>query len=150
MEDREALRRFRCLNNKHRSLLQKKLDKYGLFLGQQRILFYLDRHGGTTQKELGINLDIKKESLSNSLTRMEKAGFLYRSLGVEDRRKRLISLSEHGKAIADECRAEILDVNESMFLTFDEEEIAYIETLFIRMYENLSDYENTMKREGIE
>ena len=106
---------FRNLMKKHRCVVQNYLNKFGLYIGQPRVLFYLEDNPGISQKELSEMLDISKEATSVSTRRLQKAGFLERNECQKDRRINLLSLSDQGLAIVKELRLNFDIINSFMF-----------------------------------
>lgn len=74
--------------------------------GQGRILAILKMQPEITQKELSYLLDMRNQSLSELLAKLEKAGYVTRTQSTEDRRVMNIKLTEEGKKAADEMQAE--------------------------------------------
>lgn len=106
---------FRILMRKHRSIVQNYLNKFGLYLGQPRVLFYLEDNPGISQRELSEMLDISKEATSVSTRRLQKAGFIERHECQSDRRINLLSLSDQGLAIVKDLRLNFDIINSYMF-----------------------------------
>lgn len=69
--------------------------------GSHRILEALLReNAGVSQNKLAELVDIRKQSLSEVVVRMERDGLVERRLDAKDQRKNLIFLSEEGRAQA--------------------------------------------------
>lgn len=113
---------FRSLMKRHRNIVQNYLNKFGLYMGQPRVLFYLEEHPGVSQKELAEMLDISKEATSVSTRRLEKSGFIERHECKEDRRINLLSLSKHGFEVVEDLRFNFDKLNSLMFTDLNENE----------------------------
>lgn len=69
--------------------------------GQVPILCMLDRAGGIlSQTELGSRFELKPGTLSETLSKMEAAGYIERTRGTKDRRQLFVKLTDAGRAQA--------------------------------------------------
>lgn len=140
--DEIAIKNYRRMNRLHRSVLQKTLDQFGLYLGQHRILFQLMKQEEMTQKQIADKLDMKKETLSVSLTRMEKSGLLIRKNDKQDHRIKKITLTQQGLETAKLCYGLIQEADQAMFTDFSQEEVERVSLLFAQMCQNLEAFKN--------
>lgn len=88
-----AMARFHRLYAKG---LSKRLEPHGVRPGYLDVFFRLWERDGITQKELHRTLDVEQATLSNTLKRMERDGFLVRKRNPKDRRQTLIELTDTG------------------------------------------------------
>lgn len=90
---------FHALNQRAR-LFSKSLNTYlvehGLYSSQWSILFCLHNFGTMTQTQIWKYLNVEAPTVTRSLARMEKNGWVTRSQG-EDKRERLIELTDEAK-----------------------------------------------------
>lgn len=68
--------------------------------GQGRVLALLKLQPEISQKELGYLLDMRQQSLSELLAKLEQKGYITRTPSQEDRRTTVITLTEAGRAAA--------------------------------------------------
>ncbi len=91
-------------------------------MGRERILALLDKAGSLSQRKLAEELDIRPQSVSELLVKLEKDGYITRTQNEQDKREILVSLSEEGKKRA----GEVKDLEEKQTADFlaplDEEE----------------------------
>lgn len=113
---------FRNLRKKHHSIVQNYLNELGLYMGQPRLLFYLEDHPKISQRELSEMLEISKEATSVSTRRLEKAGFIERHSCLEDRRINLLNLSDKGLKVVEDLRANFDRINNLMFADLKQDE----------------------------
>lgn len=78
------------------------LETYGFGRAHHRVLHFVYRHPGLMVAELLTILDITKQSLSRVLRELVAGGFIEQRPGAEDRRQRLLHLTETGAALAEE------------------------------------------------
>lgn len=75
------------------------LAQYGFGRAHHRVVHFVGRHPGiTVGKLLGI-LRITKQSLNRVLGQLLRQGFIVQHRGVEDRRQRLLELTESGREL---------------------------------------------------
>lgn len=113
---------FRNLRKKHHSIVQTYLNELGLYMGQPRVLFYLEEHPKISQRELSEMLDISKEATSVSTRRLEKGGFIERHECLNDRRINLLNLSDKGFKVVKDLRENFDKINNLMFVDLDKNE----------------------------
>ncbi len=73
-------------------------------MGRERILTLLDEEGTLSQNKLAEQLEIRPQSVSELLVKLEKDGFIVRTQNEQDKREILVSLSDEGKKRADEVK----------------------------------------------
>ena len=89
---------------------------------QNRILHILAKEGAMTQRALTEHLGIQPGSASEVIGKLEKAGLILRVTSDEDRRTADISLTDAGKAQAEEHTAKQREKLREMFSALTEEE----------------------------
>lgn len=113
--------------------------------GQGRVLALLKAKPETTQRELSFLLDMRQQSLSELLAKLEEKGYITREKSAEDGRVTVVRLTEAGAEAAPspqqmETRADALDC-------LDEEEQAQLEALTNKVTESL---ESKLEEMGID
>lgn len=76
------------------------LAEYGLGRAHHRVLHFVDRHPGLRVADLLEILKITKQSLARVLKQLVDEGWIAQKAGVEDRRERLLHVTEKGAALA--------------------------------------------------
>lgn len=77
---------------------------HALTLSQMTILGDLDRHGTATIAELADRSQVRVQSLTLSMNRLDELGFITRTTDPSDRRRQLIDLSDTGRKVLAEDR----------------------------------------------
>lgn len=113
---------FRSLMRRHRNIVRNYLCKLGLYIGQPRVLFYLEDNPEISQKELSENLDVSKEATSVSIRRLEKGGFIIREECQDDRRVKLLKLSDQGERVVKDLRLNFDEINSFMFTDLNDKD----------------------------
>ena len=113
--------------------------------GQGRVLALLKAKPETTQRELSYLLDMRQQSLSELLAKLEEKGFVTREKSAEDGRVTVVRLTEQGAEAAPSPeqmsqRADALDC-------LDEDEQAQLEALTTKVTASL---EQKLEEMGID
>lgn len=90
--------------------------------GQNRVLHILAREGTMTQRAMTERLGIQPGSASEVIGKLERAGLVLRAESEEDRRTANISLTQAGKAQAEELSAQRQNQMHEMFAALTDEE----------------------------
>ena len=75
------------------------LAQYGFGRAHHRVIYFVGRNPGMTVSELLGILRITKQSLSRVLGQLVEEGFITQRPGLNDRRQRLLELTEKGVAL---------------------------------------------------
>lgn len=100
----------------YRQIIQRKMKKHNIDISFEMLhimknLRYTDK---INQQELANLTDKDKSSLSYLIKNMEKRGFIIRIESKEDKRSKLVLLTEEGKRIHDEIVIIVNDVYEKL------------------------------------
>jgi DNA-binding MarR family transcriptional regulator len=75
------------------------LEQYGFGRAHHRVVHFVGRHPQMTVGELLGILRITKQSLNRVLGQLVRQGFIVQHRGIEDRRQRLLELTESGREL---------------------------------------------------
>ena len=75
------------------------LDEQNMGRAHHRAIYFIGRNPGITVSELLTILNITKQSLSRVLSSLVETGYVVQKKGPEDRRQRLLFLTETGTAL---------------------------------------------------
>jgi len=75
------------------------LDEYGFGRAHHRVVHFVGRHPHMTVGELLLILRITKQSLNRVLGELVRQGFIIQHRGPQDRRQRLLELTEKGREL---------------------------------------------------
>ena len=75
------------------------LASYGFGRAHHRVIYFVGRHPEMTVTELLAILRITKQSLSRVLSQLVRQGFIIQHRGAQDRRQRLLELTEKGREL---------------------------------------------------
>lgn len=126
------------INHRMRMLYEGKAS-------QSRILIILQEQKVMTQKHLTEVLGIQPGSVSEILSKLEKADLISRTQSEKDHRTMEISLTENGKKLADEAITQRQKRHEQMFLCLTEDEQ---ETLLLLLEKLAQDWDERFSLSG--
>ena len=84
----------------------KILARYGFGRAHHRVIYFVGRFPAITVSELLDILRITKQSLSRVLSQLIREGFVTQRPGTQDRRQRLLTLTDKGRALERELSEE--------------------------------------------
>ncbi len=120
-----------------------------LTLSQVRLLVFLRHHGGSAhQKELEDFFGVTHPTLIGIIKRLEAKGMVAVSIDNDDRRARIISLTESGDKECDYARKGVEKVEAILVEGFTEEEIIQLGNMLDRVMDNLRKNVNTYTQKG--
>jgi MarR family transcriptional regulator, organic hydroperoxide resistance regulator len=83
----------------HRARAATLLEEYGLYPGQERILFLLWGEEGLTLSKLAEKLEVQAPTITKMITRMESSGILERRAAPWDSRTTQVFLTGKGRGM---------------------------------------------------
>lgn len=114
-------------------VLEQKLRPYGLSPTQYNVLRILRGSGGDglCQSDIGTRLVAQVPDVPRILDRMERAGWVKRERGVEDRRVVMASLTETGLTLVGELDVPLVEMMSGMFSGLSETELQCLNDLLV-------------------
>ncbi|MBS5115086.1 MAG: MarR family transcriptional regulator [Erysipelotrichaceae bacterium] len=142
MKKEEPTHLFGNLMRKHDYLLHLACQKYGIYRGQHHILRTLMKYPGLTQHELAQKTNIAKASITTSLNRMEKNGFVARKKSQTDGRCNIIFITQKGVEAIQGCEKEIDKIKKALFSELNEEEVESFNHIVVKLIQGLDHIDN--------
>ncbi len=140
MDYRALFFKIRTVGHLHRKNIEDILNEVDLFYGQHPILIALERKGPSSQKEIAEELHVSAPSITNSVKRLTKKGFITCDVKEEDRRSRILCLTDKGLEVSNHCK--------SLFDTMDKETCSNIDANDLIIFEKVLDTMiNNLKKE---
>ncbi|HNT75852.1 MAG TPA: MarR family transcriptional regulator [Anaerolineae bacterium] len=121
----------------NRGIMHNLVSGLGLHESQPYLLKALWEQDGLTHSELAEWLHVSAATVSNTVKRMEKAGFVERRHDPEDERVSRVYLTEAGRDIQEQVKRMWREFEKQMFVGFSAEELATLETFLARISDNL-------------
>ncbi|MGM9614779.1 MAG: MarR family winged helix-turn-helix transcriptional regulator [Oscillospiraceae bacterium] len=136
MEDTELLSLLTDMSRIHSAYVERRLLHLGLHSGQGAIISALGECGPSSQKDLAEYRHVSAATISVMLRRMEKNGFVVRSVS-DDGKRNLISLTEEGNGMYEALCRDRSGEPERVFAGLTPEELAVAEKIFRTVSDNL-------------
>lgn len=115
----------------------KHLREFGIHPGQMPVLGLLSKQEGLSLREIADILHIKPPTVTVSVKRLEKSGFICKKEDEKDQRVSRIYMTEEGKALDQEVRQSMEETEKILTVGFSEEEQEQLKQFLRRMTENL-------------
>ena len=122
----------------HRGSVGDALAEVGLHVGQEMVLLHLWQRDGLTPSELAEALGVEPPTVTNMLSRMERAGLLKRCRDPEDARCTRVYLTEQGRELRAPVERCWEAVEEHALSGVTAEEEALLRDLLVRLHDNLT------------
>lgn len=128
-----------------RGEMRKVCEENGVPVGYRGLLFHLAHNDGCSQRELAAKAGLQPSTVSITLDKMERDGYIYREKSAEDLRLVKLHLTEKGMRI-DRLNRERIEVLERRFAgTVSPEER---EQLIVLLEKVMDGYQNFVKTEN--
>ena len=88
----------------HSAFLFGEIEKFGITGGQFQFLMGLSREDGITQEELANNFHMNESTIARALRKLEDAGMVQRKVDENNRRRKIITVTEKGIATVDHIK----------------------------------------------
>lgn len=123
--------------------LNDVLSQYGLYRAQWSILHYLTNNGSATLIELAHYLRVEKPTITRTINRLEKIGYLSHIPG-KDRREKRMEMSEAGAALYIEVRKAVDSLEEGILSGISDEQQQETTRIMKQMRHHLTSKEHTV------
>lgn len=121
----------------HKALIDSRVREIGIHRTQHRILMHLARDGMLpSQKELAERLDITPAAVTGALKKIERDGYVERTLGHDNRYNEL-KITDKGRELVKRTRELFSEADTSMFEGFTDEELTTYIACLAKLQENI-------------
>ena len=115
---------FHLLHQKSRSI-KKQMDTglkdHNLYMSQWSILYCLNKFGEMSQTDIWTYLNVEAPTVTRTLERMEKSGWIVRKQGT-DKRERIIVMTEEAKTTFHTVMKQVAEMEKELLQHFTDEE----------------------------
>jgi DNA-binding MarR family transcriptional regulator len=122
----------------HRGGVGATLAELGLHVGQEMVLSHLWKKDGLTPSELTERLGVEPPTVTNTLSRMEKAGLLERCRDPGDARCTKVYLTDKGRQLREPVERRWEAVQKRAFAGITADEEALLRDLLVKIHGNLT------------
>ena len=138
MQKRDIGYLIKNINDKLKAKADADFKRYHLTLSQSRVFAFLHSNGGqATQKEIEVFLEVSHPTVVGIVSRMEQNGHVTSRIDEQDKRNKIVKLTEAAEALVMDMEQDI-SANEQKMLTFlSDEEIEQLRELLLTVYKNL-------------
>ncbi|MGL5766988.1 MAG: MarR family winged helix-turn-helix transcriptional regulator [Sarcina sp.] len=127
-------------NNFYRS--RKVIEEYGLYVGQPQFLFTLYKEEGLRQKDIAEKLEIQAPTVTVTVKRLEKSGFITKSVDEKNKRVSRLYLTEKGRKACEELQDVMRSVHDEIFSVLTGEEKNKFKELLIKINTRIDEENN--------
>lgn len=115
------------------------LKRHNLTLSQSRVLIFLLRNGGKAmQKEIEEELEVSHPTTVGLVSRMAQNGFLTVRPDMDDRRNRIVCLTQHAIEVGSDMDNLIGQMDEKMLSSIPEEQQKLLVQMLEIIYKNVN------------
>ena len=134
-------KKLRMIHNKFREVADRNLQKYNLTAAQLEILVYLKCSGEEEihQRQIEEWFQLKDPTVTGLLNPLEEKGFLTRRPNPNDRRYRVVELTEKGGELLSQMWEEAKGMENKIYSGFSEEELGQLSGFLDRILDSLSE-----------
>jgi len=137
-EDESLNHLFVRVRHLHHQCAVGRFESLGLNYGQPPILFELLKKDGLTQKELSQLRNVSPATITVTLKRMEKAGWITRRVDSEDSRVSRVYLTDKSRQLQLPLKALETQLDDETFRSFNDTDKALMRRFLLQMWDNLS------------
>ena len=135
-----AMHLFIRVSHMHHAAIEGRVMKLGFHHSQHRMLMHLARYEHIpSQKELADAMGITPAAVTTTLKRLEKEGYITRTVTDEDNRRNEIRITDEGLKAINESRVLFDSVDRQMFKGISEDELKAFTATLERMRDNLGE-----------
>lgn len=139
----EFFHQFVLLYRSFEHHLNDVLSIYGLYRAQWSILHYLTNNGSATLVELAHYLRVEKPTITRTIARLEKIGYLSHVPG-KDRREKRVEMSASGAALYVEVRKAVDLLEEGILSGIPDDHQLETTRIMKQMRHHLTSKEHTL------
>lgn len=126
------------LNRSVTAVVNEGLKEYNLTRSEVPYLMSLYKRDTVTQEFLSRLYELNEGTVTRALVRLEKKGYIQRTSDPNDKRKRMVSLTEEGKEIAIIMIERQERFRDEIFSNFSDEEYEELRRLLDKLFKNIS------------
>ena len=122
----------------HRQRAEVLLNQLGLHVGQEMFLYELWSNEGITQTEMAERLLLQPATVTNTLQRLEREGFVERRSDTEDQRISRVYVTDKGRNMEAPFYEKWNQLEQESFQGLSIEEQVLLRRLLLQVYQNLA------------
>lgn len=135
---RGLMNSFMRVNRLHRMVLERQLNRTGVYRSQHQLLLYIAHTPNASQKDIAKLHHVSTATVAVSLKKLEQGGYIKRVVDQKDNRFNQICITEKGMEIVDGSIRFFKQFEKQVFEGFSEEELAVLQEYLDRVSRNLN------------
>lgn len=126
------------INDKLKVRADADLGRYNLTLAQSRVFGFLNSRGGVaTQKDIERFLEVSHPTVVGLVSRLEQRGYVVCRVDGEDRRNKIVALTEQARAIGQDMDRSIRETEAQLLAGLSGRDVKHLHRMLEKMYQNL-------------
>ena len=124
----------------YNKMLREKNKSVNLYRGQSEVLVLINNNEGITLRDIKNHFGTTPATVSKTIHRLEKNGFIVKVKDAKDKRVSKVYLTEKGLSIISYSENMLREVNENIVKNFSDEEIDQLSNYLKRILLNIKNY----------
>lgn len=121
----------------HRTVLERQLNKTGVYRSQHQLLMYIADNPNESQKQLAQLYRVSTATIAVSLKKLEQGGYISRAVDQQDNRCNKICITEKGRKAVEKSECYFGQIERMMFRGFTQEDAECLQNYLDRIKNNL-------------
>lgn len=124
---------IKYISDKVRQKADNNLKDHNVTLSQVRVLNFLWRENGScSQKQIEDFLQVSHPTVVGLVSRMEQSGYIQTSVSPDDKRNKIVTVTDSGMSLACELCRYMEDIDKRMLVGLtDEQQVQLVDMLYI-------------------
>lgn len=124
---------IKYISDKVRQKADNNLKDHNVTLSQVRVLNFLWRENGScSQKQIEDFLQVSHPTVVGLVSRMEQSGYIHTSVSSDDKRNKIVTVTDSGMSLACELCRYMEDIDKRMLVGLtDEQQAQLVDMLYI-------------------
>lgn len=140
MENEDIGYLFKRIHDRLKMSADAVFEKNNLTSSQARLMEFVDVKGGqVTQKSIEEYLRVSHPTVVGIVSRLERSGFLECHMDPEDKRNKIVSMTEKAFSVGNELAEGRIMTEQKLLNHMSQQEIAELRSLLDRVYRNLQE-----------
>ncbi len=132
----------------HRKMVENTVGKQGIHQAQHRLLMHLAKREWNSQKELAEHMGVSTATMTVSLKKLERGGYIKRVMIPDDNRYNQLEITVKGREVVKESSDMFNEIDEKMLEGFSEQERKQFLEYLQRINSNLLEMLKKLKQKG--
>lgn len=129
---------FKVIHERMQTAADADLKAQGLTFAQGQVIVFLAEHGSRAlQKEIEASLGVSHPTVTGLVSRLEKSGFVRTWTDAEDRRNKVVELTDKARETGDELHRTMRERDRALLAGLDEHERAELIRMLRQVYANV-------------